>query len=71
MLKRLLGNCKIKRVLGQLPVATDVSLMLLAWALCVSEVPVCLSCMLVMLVWQVGLCLGGSPNILGLRFWPG
>lgn len=68
MLKRLLGNCKKKRVLGQLPAAADVSLTLLVWALCVSEVPVRLNCML---VWQVSLCLGGSPNVLGLHFWAG
>lgn len=40
MLKRLLGNCKTKRVLGQLPAVTGVSLVLMVWALSVSEVPI-------------------------------
>lgn len=68
MLKCLLGNCKIKRVLGQLPVVTDVSLMLLVWALCVYEAPVCLSCMLVMLVWPGGFVFGRLRKYFGIAF---
>ena len=82
MLKRLLGNCKIKRVVGQLPVVTGVSLTLLVWALSVSEVPACLSCAAIdhagfdrwVCDWEVPQtfwdCISGQVDLCPFSFYP-